>query len=384
MKAMQAQPEGRRKLLDAALHVIRSKGYTATRVDDICDAAQLTKGGFFHYFKGKEDLALAAAECWTARTAELFANAPYQSIEDPVDRLLAYIDFRKALLQGELPEFTCLIGTMVQEVYETHPALREACERSIWGHAETLEPDIAAAMEKYGVRGDWTAESLALYTQAVIQGAFILAKAKGGPEVAAESMDHLRRYVELLFGKTDGGPESESTAKKQKSAVENAMTMRTATAEKTPGRKTESEMVDWPATHYVFVEKTGPIQKNASQAWSELHALRPTIEERNTIIGFLSLYDMAKRIYRAGVAVADEPKELPGGVRYERFAGGRYARFAMAGSYDQLGEATGRAMQLAHEKKLPARAGWNIEHYVNDPRVTPADQLIKEILLPMK
>ena len=45
----------------------------------------------------------------------------------------------------------------------------------------------------------WTAASLALHTQAVLQGAFILAKATGGAEAAADSIDHLRRYVELLF-----------------------------------------------------------------------------------------------------------------------------------------------------------------------------------------
>jgi TetR/AcrR family transcriptional regulator, transcriptional repressor for nem operon len=54
-------------------------------------------------------------------------------------------------------------------------------------------------MEKYGVSGDWTAEGLALHTQAVIQGALILAKAKGGPEIAAQSLDHLKRYIALLF-----------------------------------------------------------------------------------------------------------------------------------------------------------------------------------------
>ena len=51
----------RGKLLDAALTVIRTKGYTATTVDDICVAAGVTKGSFFHYFKSKEDLALASA-----------------------------------------------------------------------------------------------------------------------------------------------------------------------------------------------------------------------------------------------------------------------------------------------------------------------------------
>jgi TetR/AcrR family transcriptional regulator, transcriptional repressor for nem operon len=201
MPTTQPQHDSRRKLLDAAFDVIRTRGYTATRVEDICQAAGVTKGSFFYHFKSKEDLALEAAAHWSAVTSELFREAPYHAPADPLDRLLAYLDFRKALLRGELRYFTCLVGTMVQEVYETWPAIRDACAASICGHAASLEPDIAAAMEKYGVRGDWTARSLALHTQAVLQGSFILAKAQGGAAVAAESVDHLRRYLELLFGR---------------------------------------------------------------------------------------------------------------------------------------------------------------------------------------
>jgi TetR/AcrR family transcriptional repressor of nem operon len=198
--------ESKQKLVAAAFDVIRSKGYTATRVEDICEAAGVTKGSFFHHFASKEALALEAAAAWSEVTAELFRDAPYHASADPVDRLLAYVAFRKALLRGELPDFTCLVGTMVQEVYGTWPAIRDACAASIGGHAATLEPDIAAAMAKYGVRGSWTARSLALHTQAVIQGSFILAKAEGGAAVAAESLDHLRRYLELLFqGDDDDG-----------------------------------------------------------------------------------------------------------------------------------------------------------------------------------
>jgi TetR/AcrR family transcriptional repressor of nem operon len=46
---------------------------------------------------------------------------------------------------------------------------------------------------------EWTAKSLTLHTQAVLQGAFILSKANGGAEIAADSIDHLIRYLELLF-----------------------------------------------------------------------------------------------------------------------------------------------------------------------------------------
>ena len=213
MKVKENQHESKTKLLEAALHVIRVKGYQATRVEDICASAGLTKGSFFHHFKSKEELALAATEHYDEMAGALFASAPYRALEDPLERLLAYVDFRKGLLRGELPEFTCLVGTMVQEVYATHPQLREACEQSITGHAATLEPDIAAAMQKYNVDGDWTPRSLALYTQAVIQGALILAKACGGPEVAAATIDHLRRYIEMLFHRNEGPEQRQERAR---------------------------------------------------------------------------------------------------------------------------------------------------------------------------
>jgi TetR/AcrR family transcriptional repressor of nem operon len=64
-----------------------------------------------------------------------------------------------------------------------------------------LIADIEAAMTQHGVSHDFTAESLALHTQGVIQGAFILAKASGDPQRAIESIDHLYRYLELLFNR---------------------------------------------------------------------------------------------------------------------------------------------------------------------------------------
>ncbi len=125
------RPDARLKLLDAALSVIRAKGYTATSVDELCATAGVTKGAFFHHFKSKEELGVAAANHWSQLTGALFAAAPYHAHADPFARIIGYLEFRKALLRGGVPEFTCLVGTMVQESYETAPAIREACNASI-------------------------------------------------------------------------------------------------------------------------------------------------------------------------------------------------------------------------------------------------------------
>lgn len=204
-KANPMRGDARTRLLEAARDTIRAQGYSATSVDDLCKAAEVTKGALFHQFGSKEALGVAAAEYWSETTSALFRSAPYHAPKDPLDRVLAYLDFRKSIIGDEVAQFTCLVGTMVQETYATAPAIRDACARSIFGHAETLEADIAAAMKARGVKGNWTAASVARHMQAVIQGGFILAKAANDPELARDSIDHLKRYVEFLFRKPGRG-----------------------------------------------------------------------------------------------------------------------------------------------------------------------------------
>jgi TetR/AcrR family transcriptional repressor of nem operon len=200
MARAQNSSETRTRLLDAARDVIRSKGYTASTVDDICAAAGVTKGGFFHYFDSKEQLGIAAVEQFGAMAAALFASAPYRAERDPRDRVLGYIDFRISMLRGEIPLYTCLIGTTVQEVYATHPDLRSACDRMLSEHVAELTRDIAAAKQRYAPDAPWDAESVGYFMQCVLQGAFIFAKAKQSPEIATASLGHLRNYLLTLLG----------------------------------------------------------------------------------------------------------------------------------------------------------------------------------------
>src|SRR5437868_9657063 len=150
MQTQETRHESKTKILDAAIDVFRAKGYAATRIEDICAEAGLTKGSFFHHFKSKEELALETAGHWGALACALFATAPYRTLADPRERLLAYVDFRKSMMQGELMQFTCLGGTLVQEVYLSHPQIRDACTVTFDRHGMGLAEDVAAAVDKYG------------------------------------------------------------------------------------------------------------------------------------------------------------------------------------------------------------------------------------------
>lgn len=189
----------RQKFIDAAIALIREQGYAGTSVDDICARAGMKKGSFFHHFKSKEELLLAAIAHWNTFTGDVFRTAPYRQLADPLDRLLGYVDLRIALLDMPITEFSCLLGTLVQEVHASHPALLAAAEGGMSGHIDEIVADIVAAKALYAPAADWTPESLGYFIQAALQGSFIQAKARQGADVARANLAHLRRYLETLF-----------------------------------------------------------------------------------------------------------------------------------------------------------------------------------------
>lgn len=200
-----APQNARDRLLEAGVKLIRAQGFAATSVGELCAEAGVTKGAFFHHFESKEALGAELAAYWSRSTSGFFSDAPFRQIEDPVERLLGYLDLRIALIGGPAEGFSCVAGTMIQESFRTSEPIRAACRDSIFGNADLFVDDFAEAIETYGVDAD--AKSLSLHMQVVIQGAFILAKTQDTDDAAAamarDSLIHLKRYLELLFGKKE-------------------------------------------------------------------------------------------------------------------------------------------------------------------------------------
>ena len=186
-------------LLNAAHKLVRQKGWTATSVDDLCEEAGVTKGAFFHHFASKDELGVAAAQHWTDVTGPLFANASYHKRRDPLRRLFGYLDFRASLADGPLEAFTCFAGTTVQEVFATSEPMRAACGATITDHAATITGYFGEAIAQHRPRLPVNAESLALYTQTVLQGGFVVSKATGDRAPLLEAITHLKNYLKLLF-----------------------------------------------------------------------------------------------------------------------------------------------------------------------------------------
>ena len=164
-------PETKRKLVDAGVKLMRLKGFNATSVDEICSAAGVTKGGFFHYFKSKDDLAHTAMSDFRERRRSDLANAPFRKLADPLDRIFARLDYVKSSLGGPSPlTGGCLIGMFAQELASTNAEFRRACQDSFKQAAKDFEKDLAEAKALYAPKANFDPEKLALLIRFALSG----------------------------------------------------------------------------------------------------------------------------------------------------------------------------------------------------------------------
>jgi TetR/AcrR family transcriptional repressor of nem operon len=91
------------RLMEAATELIWANSYGSTSVDDICKAAGVKKGSFYHFFASKSELAVAALEAdWQKKKPTL--DAGFSPSVPGLERIVGYCDSvaeRQAAMQCE-------------------------------------------------------------------------------------------------------------------------------------------------------------------------------------------------------------------------------------------------------------------------------------------
>ena len=201
MRTAQAQSPTKEKILDAAQQLMLAKGFPATTVDEICEAAGFTKGSFFHYFESKEHLGKEVLDRFYVFLQQTIDQGSFRKKSDPLQRVYGYVDrFIEMSTNPELPS-GCLLGHFTQELSDTHPEIRSLCAQYFAEWAALLKHDLDEAKAKYAPRASFDTQSVAEYFLAVMQGSRILATAKQDVKVFEQNLRHFKRYVKSLFEK---------------------------------------------------------------------------------------------------------------------------------------------------------------------------------------
>ncbi len=177
------------------------QGFGTTSIEDICIAAGITKGGFFHYFKNKEDLGKAVTRHYWRNMQTVWDDAPFRKHADPLARVLKFIDYSVSASKGPGLEQRCLLGNFAQELSDTHPGIRSENSACFAEWSEYLKMDLDAAKKKYLSKKALDTKGLADYVIATMEGSLLLAKAHQDKNVYIKNLKHLTRYVESIFKK---------------------------------------------------------------------------------------------------------------------------------------------------------------------------------------
>lgn len=199
MRTAQVHSTTKEKLLDAAQRLMMAKGYPATTVDEICEAAGLTKGSFFHYFESKEELGKAVLERYVSFKQQTWRSAPFVKKSDPLQRVYGYLDFAVQLHKKPEGQNGCLLGHFAQELSDTYPEIRSLCAERFSQWAKVFKRHLDEARTKYAAKRSIDTQSLAEHFIAVLEGSLILAKAKQDRRMLKKNLQHFKQYLKSLF-----------------------------------------------------------------------------------------------------------------------------------------------------------------------------------------
>ncbi len=197
---IEEMPGTKRALLEAVVQLMLAHGYTATTVDQICAKAGVTKGGFFHYFRNKEEIARAALDFFSCRQTEAFASIGFDKIDDPIDRLRLLFDGMEKMCGSSDTPDACLVGMMAQELAESNDAVRGCCEGHFGDFADMIATLLKAAKKAAPNAAKFDPKSVAWMTLSLMQGSMLVGKTKQDRKLILQNLRHARSYIDSLLG----------------------------------------------------------------------------------------------------------------------------------------------------------------------------------------
>ena len=174
----QQKSQKSRKLLEEGARLIYEKGYNATGVKDIVDAAGVPKGSFYTYFPSKEDFTVQAIKYYSGLQQggplEDKSLAPLERIRKFFDGIIKYLETVE-LKQG------CMVGNMCQEMADHNEAIRKTVEAMFVDQEKKMMKCLQEAREQGQLSGD--PEKLAAFIQNSWQGHLLRMKSSRNIQV---------------------------------------------------------------------------------------------------------------------------------------------------------------------------------------------------------
>jgi AcrR family transcriptional regulator len=114
-RVVKAAAVRRLELIEVAQRLFLERGYERTTVNDVIDAAGVSKGAFYHHFKAKEDLLEAIAERFARQSLEAMDGVRSDAGLDALQRLNGMLTRMRAWKRETLPELRAMFGGLLHQ-----------------------------------------------------------------------------------------------------------------------------------------------------------------------------------------------------------------------------------------------------------------------------
>lgn len=184
----------RDRIVRSAAKLFLTRSYQSVGVGDLCVAADVRKGSFYHFFPSKAELAKAVVDLHAGELERRMAAAGERA---PTARLIAIADAVALIQTGFEKRFGrvvgCPFGNLAAELSTTDDELRAHLAGVFTRWQRTLAAACRDAAEAGALRPGVDPERFAHQILAQIQGLILLAKVTGGP--ATEITDGLASFI---------------------------------------------------------------------------------------------------------------------------------------------------------------------------------------------
>lgn len=197
------------RILAAAQDLVMRHGFSATSIDQIQEAAGISRGTFFYHFPSKDDLARELLVRYAEIDREIvdgFMARAERLARDPLEQVLVFLGLHEEMFEeldaGEHPG--CLFASYSYEAGLFDPGTHEVIERSIEHWRSLLGGKLEEAFRRHPPAVPSDPYLLADVAYGVLQGAFILSRVRRDPEVLVDHVRQFRASLEVLCGIAEG------------------------------------------------------------------------------------------------------------------------------------------------------------------------------------
>ena len=195
------------KILDAGQQLLLEQGYGGMSVDQVIEAAGITKGAFFYHFKSKNDLAQALLERYIKTDDDLLHDLMSRAEalnHDPLQQYLIFVGLLvETLRKMDAPPPGCLIASFVYQMESFSPETQETVLRGFGEWERVIKSKLEDVYQKNKPKLPVTVDHLYDNLISAFEGGVIMGKLYRKNDTLAEQVAQHKSYVELLFGVHD-------------------------------------------------------------------------------------------------------------------------------------------------------------------------------------